>query len=130
MDRKRNIILAVGLLVLVATLLFFGLRVLRQDSAEVISVRQGDEFTLSLGSNATTGYQWQLSQPLDQERLKLISSVYITPEQGRIGQGGVEHWTFKALKSGRAVIKLGYLRPWEKEVPPVKSKAFLIRIEQ
>ena len=91
-------------------------------------VKLGREFTLKLGSNATTGYQWQLAQPLAAGKVKFVDQGYITPKNGKIGTGGVEVWTFKAIGKGQTEIMFKYIRPWEKKVPPVELKTFLIDI--
>ena len=81
-------------------------------------------------SNPTTGYSWQLKQPLDEKIVQLESSKYIVdPESSdRVGAGGEEKWTFLAIKKGSAKISLKYVRPWEKDKPPVEEKTFLVRV--
>jgi len=99
-------------------------------SSEVIKVNIGEEFTITLGSNKATGYEWQLAEPLDKDILLLVNSRYIINESKLIGSDGKEIWTFKALKAGRMAISFRYLRPWENNIPPVKEKTFAIMIEE
>jgi len=91
-------------------------------------VKLGQQFNLKLESNATTGYQWQLAQPLAAGKVKQIDHKYITLKNGKIGTGGHEVWTFKALGQGKTEIMFKYIRPWEKDVPPVELRTFLIEI--
>jgi inhibitor of cysteine peptidase len=91
-----------------------------------VEVGQGLEFTLD--SNRTTGYQWELAEPLNESILKLVGSEYEAPEGGRVGQGGRELWTFDAVGTGKTTISLKYIRPWEKGVPPVKSKVYSVTV--
>ncbi|MBU0672161.1 MAG: protease inhibitor I42 family protein [Candidatus Margulisbacteria bacterium] len=91
-------------------------------------VRIGENISFSLDSNATTGYQWQLARPLDNNFVELVSSVYLVPNTGRVGTGGTEIWTFKALKVGRTKIYLKYVRPWEKDEPPAETRVFDVKI--
>ncbi|MFH1683276.1 MAG: protease inhibitor I42 family protein [Candidatus Margulisiibacteriota bacterium] len=97
-------------------------------------VSVGEEFTLTLESNPTTGYQWQLAKPLDEKIVKLVSSKYEmekpnNTETGMVGVGGHEYWSFKAVGKGTTLIELKYIRPWEKDVPPVEAAVFRIRVE-
>ncbi|WP_400162952.1 protease inhibitor I42 family protein [Brevibacillus sp. TJ4] len=44
-----------------------------------VTVRAGQIFSLSLESNPSTGYQWELSNPLDPRYLGLLSRAYSPP---------------------------------------------------
>jgi len=85
------------------------------DPAVPIEVEEGGEFTIVLESNPTTGYQWKLAEPLDEEILTLIKTEYEEPDEERLGAPGEEKWTFKAEKPGDTEITLAYVRPWEEE---------------
>ncbi|MFA6281637.1 MAG: protease inhibitor I42 family protein [Candidatus Omnitrophota bacterium] len=98
--------------------------------AGAIKVQVGQEFTLALGANATTGYEWQLAKPLDESSFKLISSEYLPDKTELVGAGGKQVWLLKALKSGEVTISFKYVRPWEKDAPPVEEKSFLIKIAE
>jgi inhibitor of cysteine peptidase len=87
------------------------------DPSRTIDVAVGEEFIISLDSNITTGYSWQLASPLEEDVVVLVGSDYI-PEPGaenRAGAGGTEEWTFKAAGKGSTTISLQY-------VPPGKEK--------
>lgn len=73
----------------------------------------GQTFTLTLDANPTTGYQWFLSNPLDERFLRLIRNDYLPPSSSRAGQGGHQVLTFHALQTGMTSIALKYCRPWE-----------------
>ncbi|MCX5906628.1 MAG: protease inhibitor I42 family protein [Deltaproteobacteria bacterium] len=88
----------------------------------------GQEFTFTLESNPSTGYQWQLARPLDEAIIMLIRSEYQQPESKLLGAPGKEVWTFKGMGPGKATIDLNYVRPWEKNIPPVASRSFAIQV--
>ncbi len=88
----------------------------------------GQTIVLTLESNATTGYSWQLADPIDTKVVELISDNYLAPQTGLVGAGGVEEWTFKAIGKGKAKIKLEYVRPWEKDQAPVETQTFTLRV--
>jgi inhibitor of cysteine peptidase len=93
-----------------------------------IAAAVGDEFILTLSSNKTTGYEWQLSRPLDGGMLKLVKNDYLTDkvDTKRLGAGGQEEWTFRVLKAGKSTISMKYIRPWEKGVKPAREKTFTV----
>lgn len=92
-----------------------------------IEVKAGQEFTIALESNRTTGYGWQLAEPLDENILKLVGSEYRSSATTPLpGAGGKEIWTFKAVAPGKTTVSLKYVRPWEKNVPPIQTAAFAV----
>ena len=85
-------------------------------NGQEIEVAVGDLLVITLESNPTTGFGWQLSEPIDEDLLALIESRYEPSEnveQGMVGAGGTEVWTFKALTTGVTRISMEYSRPWE-----------------
>jgi inhibitor of cysteine peptidase len=98
--------------------------------AKEIQARSGENFAITLESNRTTGYEWQLAKPLDESTVQLVSSEYLTDKTELAGAGGREVWIFKALKAGKTDISFKYVRPWEKDIPPVNEKIFVIIINE
>ncbi|HEY32953.1 MAG TPA: protease inhibitor I42 family protein [Dehalococcoidia bacterium] len=81
-----------------------------------IEVAAGTLLVITLESNPTTGFGWQLSEPIDEGLIALIESRYQpceNAEQGTVGAGGSEVWTFETLATGVATISMEYSRPWE-----------------
>jgi inhibitor of cysteine peptidase len=127
---------------------------------KLIEVQLGQNFTITLESNPTAGYAWQTAESIDKNMIQLIGSEYLQDkielkhipensedlkrnpklradpntlarlENSRMGRGGKEVWTFKALKAGRTAISFQYVRPWEKNIPPVKEKTFTVIIKE
>lgn len=95
-----------------------------------IKVAVDEEFVITLESNKTTGYEWQLAKPLDGNRLKFLKSEYTPNASGLSGAGGKEEWSFKAVNSGNTSVAFKYVRPWEKNVKPAKEKAFTVIINE
>jgi len=98
-----------------------------KDPSETIEVTVGEEFVISLDSNPSTGYSWEVTSSLP-AWLELIGSEYIpTPtDPPVIGGGGTEEWTFRANAAGTATVTFEYRRPWEKDQPPAQRKTFVI----
>ena len=95
----------------------------------VIETKVGDTFMITLGSNGTTGYEWQIAEPINKSLLEFKGSKYIAPETKLVGAPGKEEWTFKAIAAGKAGVLFKYVRPWEKDVKPVKVGGFIIVIK-
>jgi inhibitor of cysteine peptidase len=95
-------------------------------AVETITVVPGDVFSIRLTSNPSTGFQWALAKPLDENVVSLVDHNYIPPTKQILGAGGEEVWRFKAVGSGEAVIELHYARSWEKDVPPAKVAVYRV----
>ena len=80
------------------------------------------QFVVTLPSNPTTGYQWQITS-YDKKRLKMISSQYTAPNTKLIGAGGNMTFTFvsknKAYPSSTQMA-FTYVRPWEPKSGSIK----------
>lgn len=82
-----------------------------------ISASLGEQFTITLASNHTTGYSWSAGMITDNSQVVVLNVSYKTSENPKIGEGGEEIWYFKAVSPGTATIKMYYARPWENEKP-------------
>ena len=79
----------------------------------------GEELTVTLGSNPTTGFQWsEVAEISDETIIQQVSHEYVGEEYETPpppGTSGKEVWTFEALKKGTITIFLEYSRPWIEE---------------
>ena len=65
---------------------------------KMINTKVNEEFTIALGSNPTTGYNWQVAY--DEKALNLVENTYKEQDNtGKqiVGAPGTEYFTFKAL---------------------------------
>ena len=75
----------------------------------------GEELTVTLGSNPTTGFRWSEFAEISDETIvqqtshKYVGKEYEVPPPP--GTSGEEVWTFKALKKGTTTISMEYSRP-------------------
>src|SRR5262249_1922820 len=97
---------------------------------EPIEVEDGAQFTISLASNPTTGFSWQLGEALDEDVVTLVSHNYIPPERQIPGAGGFEGWPFRAPGPGETSIVLNYLRTFEMGVPPARTETFFVTVSK
>lgn len=90
----------------------------------------GQNLTLSLPSNPTTGYRWQLLNPPTQILRSLGPEVYSSPEDaGIVGSAGISTWRFQASAAGEGHLVLVYQQPWAPEVRPVQTFDCAIRVK-
>jgi len=100
------------------------------DNGKQITLQSGDVMTLSLESNPTTGYSWQVLE-IDNAVLSQDGEPEYKGASGSerlVGAGGTETFRFKSAGSGRATLKLGYMRPWE-SVPPIETFSVLVVVQ-
>ena len=74
-------------------------------------MRVGETVTLTLCSNASTGFRWG-TPAYNHTALRLLSHKYVPPKKPLAGAAGTETWTFKALKSATSSVVLAYSQPW------------------
>lgn len=100
-----------------------------KDNGKQVTLAIGQELTLVLESNVTTGFTWEVTG-LNASLLEPIGAPeYKAPQSGSapvVGAGGTQIFRFKAKASGQAELKLIYHRTFEKDVPPAKT--FLITL--
>jgi inhibitor of cysteine peptidase len=101
------------------------------DPSTTINVNVGENFAISMDSNATTGYEWQLAAELDESVVEQVGDPQYIMEEGaeeRVGAGGTEVWTFKGVGAGDTTISFEYVRPWEEEEEPAETKDFKVEV--
>ncbi len=84
-----------------------------------LSVKTNEPFYITLSSNPSTGYEWQVASVSNPDMVRFVDSQYIRPESELLGATGKQVLTFNALQEGNTTIQLEYVRPWETGVPPV-----------
>lgn len=94
-----------------------------------IEARVGETFVITLGSNRTTGFAWQLAEDFDNNILELVNSEYIVNDSKLIGAGGKEKFIFKTRGAGKAAISLNYVRAWEENAAPARKMIFTITVK-
>jgi len=91
---------------------------------ENITANKSQEFTISLESNPTTGYQW--IPIFNTSIINLISHSFQPSTTKLIGSPGTEIFKFKAINYGTQSLKMFYKRSWEKE--PAEERLFVVNV--
>jgi predicted secreted protein len=92
------------------------------DNGRTLELAAGEVLVVSLDSNPTTGYGWEVSE-IDEGILSQEGEpVYVQGgAEGMVGAGGVETYRFMASGSGKATLTLIYHRAWEEGVEPLET---------
>jgi inhibitor of cysteine peptidase len=95
-----------------------------------LSMHQGQELTLSLRSNPSTGFRWEVKEAAGGVLKSLGPEVYSHPEDaGLVGSAGQSTWRYKAQNPGNGRLLMIYQRPWETEVAPARTFDCAISVE-
>ena len=81
-------------------------------SGKRVEVFVGSSVIVTLDSNVTTGYSWDLKEISNPAVLEKTDNKYIAPTSNLMGAGGQEVWTFKALAPGTTNLNMEYSQPW------------------
>jgi inhibitor of cysteine peptidase len=90
------------------------------DGGRTIELTGGDSVVIALQGNPTTGYLWEMLSG-DKTILRPVGEPRFRRESSAIGAGGTFSMRFEAVAAGRAVLRLGYRRPFERDIPPIRT---------
>jgi predicted secreted protein len=93
-----------------------------------ILVGVNQEFKIALESDPSTGNQWLMARPLNENLLKLLGSEFKRGRANASGSAGSEILRFKALSDGKTQIYLKYSRLWQGDAVAALSTNFVVVI--
>ncbi len=88
-------------------------------NGQTVEVKTGQVLNVSLKGNPSTGYTWEVSQPLG--FLQLQGEPEFKADSNAIGAPGRLTLQFKVTGIGSGPLQLVYHRPWEKDVAPIST---------
>lgn len=92
-----------------------GVWLTEKDANGTVTVRTGEQVSVTLPSNATTGFSWQVA---DRGGLTQVGEAeYKVSPSTLSGAGGTETFRFRADVAGDGTLRLEYRRPWEAGTP-------------
>jgi inhibitor of cysteine peptidase len=100
---------------------------LNNDTDCPLTLQQGQMLILSLPSNPTSGYRWNMREVSTEQLKSLGPEVFSSPKTDLIGGDGLSTWRFEAAEAGSGRLYLAYQRPWETDAEP--AGLFDCRIE-
>jgi inhibitor of cysteine peptidase len=100
------------------------------DQGRHITLPRGKVLLVRLQANPSTGYSWSvIGNPAP---LVYVSSEYESPDntQAKAGAPSMQVLRFRTYLAGAVDLKLGYSRPWEKGVAPMKTFEVYITVPE
>jgi len=91
------------------------------DAGREMQLKKGQTLVVTLEGNPTTGYSWEVAEPLDEQVLRQVGEAEFKAESAALGAGGVQILRFETVNAGQITLKLVYHRPWEKGVEPLET---------
>ena len=95
---------------------------------DVVSARKlGDIYEVSLDSNPSTGYQWQVE--FDEDFLEMVDHRFEFDSDTNPplpGTAGKDTFVFRAVAKGNTRVEFTYKRPWETE--SLETKVYALDI--
>ncbi len=93
-----------------------------EDDGSVIELSAGRALVVTLESNPTTGYSWEVSEVDESVLVQMGEPEFkeaATEGEQVVGAGGTETFYF-ASAAGETTLTLVYHRPWEEDVDPLE----------
>jgi predicted secreted protein len=100
------------------------------DNVGQVEVELGKLLVVTLESNPSTGYKWELIENNDSILKQFGQTEYKpaeTSEQQIVGAGGWEIFRFKAVSAGQMTLELVYHRSWE-DTEPLKTFSIQVTV--
>lgn len=97
------------------------------DNGNTVTVASGQQVTLQLPGNPTTGYGWQATVG-NTAVLSEQGPPAFTPSSDALGAGGTYTFKYRANTAGQTDLTLVYQRSWE-TVPPLKTYKLTVVVQ-
>ena len=98
------------------------------DNGGKVQIKVGGILTLRLEAIPGTGYSWEVVQNNLNLLKPLGESKFEETESGKLGAVEYQIFHFRALAPGTNILKLHYVRKWEKEAIPIKIYSITVQI--
>ena len=96
-------------------------------TCSVMAVHPGQRFSITLASNPSTGYRWDVEYDLDPHIIQEGPIASYVPATAKVvGAAGSDTFNFQARELGVAVIAMKYYRPSDKLSVPAAREAFYV----
>jgi inhibitor of cysteine peptidase len=100
------------------------INVTEENNGGQVELEQGQILIVTLQSNPTTGYQWEVVENQESILEQSGEAQFKPSDEGEppmVGTGGWEIFRFKAISAGQMTLKLIYHRSWEEGVEPANT---------
>ena len=90
---------------------------------------QGENITIALRSNPTTGYQWTLLPLQPHSVITIDKGAFVRPQSNLTGAPGWMVWHVNAKDLGLTTLTFQYARSFEKTAPPARTVVVVVRCD-
>ena len=91
-----------------------------KDDGRRVEIDQGRTLAITLESNPTTGYLWEVVE-LDEGILRQMEEAEFKPKSELVGAPGTQTFRFQARGTGDVTLRLVHHRTWEKDKDPLET---------
>ena len=97
-----------------------------------VSLQEGQQISILLDGNAGTGYLWQLAEKLPGNSPVRVSLSCVAQDDGTFccGFPTPTTLTIAGVKPGKALVRVVYVRPWEKDKKPAAEECFSVQVQR
>lgn len=98
------------------------------DNGTSISLENGENFTLQLRENPSTGYEWEINMS---EGLSILDDYYTQDEapEDMVGVGGNHTWIIEAVSEGSQQVNGIYKQAWENATGTEENFTLTVEVE-
>lgn len=94
-----------------------------------VLVLEGENVTISLRSNPTTGYQWSMLPLQPNSTVSIDKGTFVRPQSNLAGAPGWTVYNAKVNDQGLTTLTFQYARSFEKGVPPIRTFVVVLRCD-
>lgn len=95
-----------------------------EQSGGQLAVDSGDVIEVTLESNASTGYGWQITAM--PEFVELSGDEYVAADSDLVGAPGTHVFTFQVIEAGAGILRLDYTRLFDDPPVPERVAEYII----
>jgi predicted secreted protein len=98
-----------------------------EEPLQEFNIKVGDQFTIELEANWSTGYSWDWENSLLVSVVDTSGRIYIQSDPGS-GTPGIEKWTFVGKLVGEETLRFIYRKANGEDQEPSDIREFLVNV--
>ena len=110
------------------------LTVTEHNDGDTVQVSIGTILILKLEAVPGTGYAWHADPAKSKDLIMIEEPIFVPREidstNMAIGAPAYQVFSYRAQKEGTEILKLCYMRVWEKDKPPLKTFSITVSIQK